>query len=128
MLSFFVLHYLTLMKQLFICLLFSLSASIIWGQQAPKKTLAFDSNKKSYTLDAACGTCMFKMKGTGCTLAVKYNDTCYYVTGTDIDDHGDAHDKTGFCNAIRQAKVQGELKDGKFAVTYFELLKPKSIF
>ncbi len=113
------------MKELFIgiCLLFGTTTSI-FAQQIPKKGLVFDSNKPAYKLEASCGTCMFKMKGIGCTLAVKYNDTCYYVTGTDIDDHGDAHDKAGFCNAIRKAKVQGTVKDGKFAVTFFELLKP----
>jgi Family of unknown function (DUF6370) len=116
------------MKSLIISLLTTLFTTVTFGQIATKKQLLFDKNKQVYTLDAACGTCMFKMKGTGCTLAVKYSDTCYFVIGTDIDDHGDAHDKAGFCNAIKQAKVQGELKDGKFAVTYFELLKPKSIF
>lgn len=95
-----------------------------FAQQTPKKILLFDSNKPIYTLDASCGTCMFKMKGKDCNLAVKYNDTCYFVSGTDIDDHGDAHSTAGFCNAIRKAKVQGTVKDGKFAVTFFELLKP----
>jgi hypothetical protein len=45
------------------------------------------------------------------------------VQGTAIDDHGDAHDEKGFCNAVRKAKVQGSLKGDKFVVTYFELLK-----
>lgn len=103
-------------------------AIVSFGQDAVKKQLVLNKNKQIDTLDVACGTCMFKMKGTTCTLALKYNDTCYFVRGTDIDDHGDAHDKMGFCSAIRQAKVQGEVKDGKFIVTYFELLKPKSNF
>jgi hypothetical protein len=34
---------------------------------------------------------MFKIKGKDCKLAVRYNNTCYFVFGTDIDDHGDAH-------------------------------------
>jgi hypothetical protein len=112
------------MKQLFTFLLAVIVTTTAFGQHVPKKPLVFDTNKKSSILEASCGTCMFKMKGTGCTLAVKLNDTCYYVTGTDIDDHGNAHDKLGFCNSIRKAKVQGALKEGKFLVTYFELLKP----
>lgn len=106
-----------------LCVLFITTAPT-FAQQKQKNKLVFDSNKPTYMLDASCGTCMFKMKGKGCTLAVKYNDTCYYVSGTDIDDHGDAHSKVGFCNAIRKAKVQGAVKEGKFEVTFFELLKP----
>lgn len=87
--------------------------------------MLLDKNKKVYELETACGTCMFKMKGKDCVLAVKYNDKFYFVEGTDIDDHGDAHDKNGFCNAIRKAKVQGEVKGDKFWVTYFELMPAK---
>jgi hypothetical protein len=112
------------MKTLFICFCLSFATSTTFAQQKPKKQLVFNSSKKTYFLEASCGTCMFKMEGNGCNLAVKYNNTSYYVKGTDIDDHGDAHDTTGFCNAIRKAKVQGTVKDGKFLVTYFELLKP----
>lgn len=78
------------------------------------------------TLNAACGTCMFKMKGDGCKLTVKYNDQYFFVKGTDIDDHGDAHEKEGFCNAIRNAKVQGKLVGNSFVVTYFELFNWKT--
>ena len=66
---------------------------------------------------------MFKMKGKGCSLAVKFKGENYFVDGTDIDDHGDAHDKEGFCNAIKKAKVQGSVVGDRFLVTYFELIK-----
>lgn len=46
----------------------------------------------------------------------------YFMYGTDIDLHGDAHSKHGFCNAVRMAKVQDELKGDRFKVTYFQLL------
>jgi hypothetical protein len=65
------------------------------------------------------------MKGKGCILAVKYEGKSYFVEGTNIDDHGDAHEEDGFCNAVRKAKVQGSIVADKFAVTYFELLKQK---
>jgi hypothetical protein len=51
------------------------------------------------------------------------NGTAYFVDGTKIDDHGDAHAKNGFCNAIRKAEVQGEIKEGRFVATYFKLLE-----
>jgi len=45
------------------------------------------------------------------------------VDGTDLDDHGDAHDSEGFCNAIKKAKVQGSVVKDRFLVTYIELIK-----
>ena len=94
-----------------------------FSQDNSKKKLVLDKSKPVVELETACGTCMFKMKGSGCILAVKLAGKTYFVTGTDIDDHGDAHDKNGFCNAVRKAKVQGTVVGDKFAVTYFELMK-----
>lgn len=113
------------MKKLSLLFVIILFGSIAFAQNSTAKKLVLDSTQKVYELPAACGTCMFKMKGKGCILAVEFNKQYYFVTGTNIDDHGDAHAKEGFCNAIRKAKVQGVVKDEKFAVTYFELLKPK---
>jgi hypothetical protein len=93
------------------------------SQEVSKKKMVLDPSKKVYELESACGTCMFKMQGKTCKLAVKFNNKDYYVEGTGIDDHGDAHDKDGFCNAIRKAKVQGDVVGDKFQVTYFELIK-----
>jgi hypothetical protein len=44
------------------------------------------------------------------------------VVGTGIDDHGDAHANEGLCNAVRKARVSGEVRDGKFVVAAFDLL------
>lgn len=93
------------------------------AQDTTHKKLVFNPQRPSYKLDAACGTCMFKMNGSGCVLAVKFQGKNYFVDGTGIDDHGDAHDKEGFCNAIKRAKVQGSVVGDKFLVTYFELVK-----
>lgn len=84
-----------------------------------------DPNKKIQTVEASCGQCQFKMKGKGCTLAVRINGKPYFVDKAKIDDFGDAHDVMGFCNAIRKAKVQGEVVNGKFVASYFELLDIK---
>lgn len=110
------------MKHLFLMLVISLTSLCAIAQQPKEKAkLVFDKNKPVYELEASCGMCQFKMEGKGCELAVKYKDKYYYVTGAAIDDFGDAHDDHGFCNAIRKAKVQGELVGDKFHITWFEL-------
>ena len=86
------------------------------------KTRTIDSSKKVLTVEASCGQCQFKMKGSGCTLAVRIDGKSYFVEKADIDEFGDAHSKEGFCNAIRKAKVQGEIIGDKFVASYFELV------
>ena len=83
-----------------------------------------DTTKKIQVVEAACGQCQLGLTGTDCDLAVRVNGKAYYVEGTHIDSHGDAHATDGFCNAIRKAEVQGEVVNDKFKVTYFKLLKP----
>lgn len=73
-------------------------------------------------VEASCGECQFGMEGNGCDLAVRMDGNSYYVDGTLMDDHGDAHGDDGMCNCVRQAKITGQIKDGRFAATSFELL------
>lgn len=73
--------------------------------------------------DASCGICNFKMTGDECALAVKINDKFYYVEGSAIDEHGDAHAEDGLCSAIRKAKVTGQIKNGVFVATSFQLIQ-----
>lgn len=87
---------------------------------------SIDKNKKLLTVEASCGECQFKMKGDDCELAVRINGKTYFVDGTDIDSHGDAHSSNGFCEAIRKAQVQGEIVDNRFKVSYFKLLPQTS--
>lgn len=82
-----------------------------------------DPAKKIQIVEAACGECRFKLEGKGCDLAVRMDGKAFFVDGTDIDSHGDAHAKDGFCNAVRKAEVQGELVNNRFRVTYFKLVK-----
>jgi hypothetical protein len=77
---------------------------------------------KSQIVEAACGQCQFGMEGFGCELAVRIDGKPYFVDGTSIDSHGDAHANDGFCAAIRKATVVGELKENRFVVTEFTLL------
>ena len=80
-----------------------------------------DPQKQTYTVEASCGQCNFALPGKGCELAIRMDGKAYFVTGTDIDDHGDAHAHDGFCEAVKMAEVQGELKGDKFNVSYFKL-------
>lgn len=76
-------------------------------------------------VEASCGQCRFEMAGAragGCDLAVRIDGRCYYVRGTDIDDHGDAHASDGFCNAVRHARVTGRVDADEFVATTFELV------
>ena len=82
-----------------------------------------DPNKKIQVVETACGECQFKLTGKGCDLAVRIDGKAYFVDGTDIDSHGDAHAEDGFCKAVRKAEVQGNLVNDRFKVTYFKLMK-----
>jgi len=73
-------------------------------------------------VEASCGQCQFSMEGSGCDLAIRMDDKSYYVEGTDIDDHGDAHASDGFCEAIKKAKVSGRIVDGKFVTSSFKII------
>jgi hypothetical protein len=81
-----------------------------------------DSTKKVEVVEASCGQCKFGLKAKGCNLAVRIEGKAYFVDGTAIDDHGDAHADNGFCNAIRKAEVQGTIVNNRFKATYFKLL------
>lgn len=89
---------------------------------AQSKISVPDNTKKKDTVEASCGQCQFKMDGKGCNLAVRISGKSYFVDGTSIDDHGDAHGHDGFCEAIRKAEVQGEVVNNRYKVTYFKLL------
>jgi hypothetical protein len=103
-----------------VCLLFISSA---FGQKSDPKVSTPDPNKKVQVVETACGECQFKLAGKGCDLAVRIDGKAYFVDGTDIDSHGDAHAEDGFCKAVRKAEVQGNLANNRFKVTYFKLLK-----
>lgn len=112
------------MKTLFFTWVFCLFMSATsMGQTSGTKMALPDSSKKVQVVEAACGMCQFGMAGKGCDLAVRINGKAFYVDGTSIDEHGDAHAKDGFCNAIRNAEVQGEVVNDRFKATYFKLVK-----
>ena len=111
------------MKAIFIIFFFSLS--VMTAQSQTKTAPIPDATKKIQTVEASCGMCQFGMKAKDCSLAVRIDGKSYFVDGTSIDEHGDAHAKDGFCEAIRKAEVQGEIVNNRFVATYFKILPLK---
>ena len=92
----------------------------------PGKTDSPKGNNLSINqvVEAACGQCQFGITGkAGCDLAVRIDGKSYFVDGTSIHDHGDAHADDGFCEAIRQMEVIGEIIDGRFKAETFTIIK-----
>ncbi len=113
------------MKSVFLLCSFVLFLGSAIAQKTTVVPLKKDSTKKVQVVETACGECQFGLKGKGCHLAVRINGTAYFVDGTDIDSHGDAHANDGFCNAIRKAEVQGTVVSNRFNVNWFQLIEPK---
>ena len=95
-------------------------------------SLGFAQDKKetpkTQIVDASCGQCQFGMKSkSGCDLAIRMDGKSYFVEGTKLDDHGDAHAEDGFCSAIRKAEVSGEIVNEKYVATSFKLLPQEKI-
>ena len=75
-------------------------------------------------VEAACGQCQFEMtEKSGCDLAVRIDGKSYFVDGTNIHEHGDAHADDGFCEVIRKASVKGKIIEGRFKSESFILIK-----
>lgn len=92
--------------------LFSVTVSAQEKKEQPQKQI----------VEASCGQCQFGMEGKECDLAVRIDGKSYFVDGTHIDQHGDAHATDGFCAKVRKAEVVGEIVNNRFKVTYFKLL------
>jgi hypothetical protein len=58
----------------------------------------------------------------GCDLAVRLEGKSYFVDGFTMKQLGDAHANDGMCEVVRKARITGELRDGRFTATSFELL------
>lgn len=91
-------------------------------KETSSETTSEAKNIVRQIVEASCGECQFGMNGNGCDLAVRIDGDSYYVDGALLDDHGDAHGNDGMCNCVRMAMVTGEIKNGRFISTSFELL------
>ncbi|HUH32625.1 MAG TPA: DUF6370 family protein [Daejeonella sp.] len=98
------------------------SATISSAQQKPAVKKSGQIVLSNQTVEASCGQCQFNMEGKSCDLAVRIDGKAYFVDGTEIDDHGDAHAKDGFCQKVRKAVVSGQVVDNRFKATSFKLL------
>ena len=78
--------------------------------------------RATQVVEAACGECKLGMEGNGCDLAVRIDGKDYFVDGSSMSDHGNAHGEDGMCNTVRKAKVTGEVQGDRFVATSFELL------
>lgn len=117
------LKYIYNMVKKIVLLFIIINSGLMAAAQAKKNNIhSPDKDKKILIVDASCGECKLGLAGTTCDLTVRINGKAYFVDGTEIDSHGDAHGEEGFCNAIRKAKVQGEIKNNRFKATYFELI------
>lgn len=99
----------------------SLAAALVLGAcTSPHQPAAAEPPR---LVEASCGQCNFGLPGDGCDLAIRMDGQVYFVDGTGIDEHGDAHAADGLCNAIRSAYVEGHLSEGRFRATSFELVE-----
>jgi len=85
-------------------------------------SISAQDKTKTQIVEASCGQCQFGMEGHACDLAIRIDGKPYFVDGSSIDSHGDAHADDGFCAAVRKAEVAGEIVDNRFKATYFKLL------
>jgi len=111
------------MKPLLLLLaLFAFSAAR--AQSAAPATTVLPPNPAMpvQVVEASCGQCRLGLPGKSCDLAVRIDGKAYFVDGTTIDSHGDAHAKDGFCQAIRKVEVQGQVVNNRFVASYFRLV------
>ena len=110
------------MKSIFLSLFLFVFVLKSIAQDKEKPETVPAENKPLMFVEVACGQCQFGLKGKTCDLAIRFDGKSYFVDGSDIDSHGDAHAKEGLCNAIRKAEVQGKLTADRFKVSYIKLL------
>ena len=110
------------MKQFIFIAFISFNALASFAQTNTIDTVKTIANKRVQIVEAACGQCKFGMPGKSCDLAIRIKGKAYFVDGTDIHSHGDAHGKNGFCNAISMAEVTGDVVNDRFKVTSFKLI------
>ena len=104
--------------------IFCISLLAITATAQNKADTASTQNKVAdlQIVEASCGQCNFNLPGKGCKLAVRIKGKAYFVDGTKIDDHGDAHAADGFCESIRKANVKGTIVANRFNAEYFKLI------
>lgn len=100
-----------------------LSISIVVIALASCATMKKEDTAIEGVYDVSCGICNFEMTGDDCELAIRIDGKDYYVEGSAIDEHGDAHAEDGLCTVVRKAKVKGVIKKGVFVAESIELIE-----
>ncbi|MFT6981711.1 MAG: hypothetical protein ACJAUD_000475 [Crocinitomicaceae bacterium] len=100
-----------------------ISLSAIVFTMASCATMKNTDNSIEGTYDVSCGMCNFEMTGEDCALAIRIDGKEYYVEGSAIDEHGDAHADDGLCTVVRKAKVKGVIKKGVFVAEMITLIE-----
>lgn len=97
---------------------------LVFEVESPESESAISSvlELKLANVDLSCGQCQFGMPGDGCDLAIRMENKLYYVDGSSIDDHGDAHAEDGLCNCVRKAIVSGKVVNGRFIASDLKLV------
>lgn len=98
--------------------LFTLGLIIALGSCATTKN---SGEKISGDYEVSCGMCNFDMTGDDCALAINIDGKFYYIEGSELDEHGDAHADDGLCTVVRKATVVGEIKKGVFVAESFKI-------
>ena len=101
---------------LFLCLL-----ALATGCQRQARIEEAPMSAKHENVELSCGQCQLGLEGESCDLAVRIDGKAYFVDGSGIDDHGDAHAADGLCNAILRADVVGQVENGRFLASAIEL-------
>ena len=86
------------------------------------KTKEDKQQQKPQVVEASCGECKLGLPVKPCDLIVRINSKAYFVDGTNINSHGDAHAQNRFCKSIRKAAVKREIVDRRFKADYFKIL------
>lgn len=111
------------MKKLIIvllCLTFGTVATM--AQDAKAKTKKAGAETSVTVVETSCGQCQFGLDGGGCSLAVRMDGKAYFVDGSNLEDHGDAHASDGMCMKIRKAEVEGEVVGDRFQAKSIRLI------
>ncbi len=104
------------------CLIGLVIAPILGGHDVNTTEVSIVNGKEVTGVLASCGQCKFGLTTQkGCDLAVKINGKAYFVDGSHIDDHGDAHALDGMCVTKRPAIVKGKIVSNRFIAKHFEL-------
>ena len=80
------------------------------------------SHRATQTLDVyevGCGSCIFDVAGAkGCPSYIKVDGKAIPLVGLKLSFHS-----LGLCANEAKAKVEGDVKDGKFQATSFKIVK-----